>query len=1030
MTTTTITPWFGAPERQDDPRPVLICLPYAGGGATVFRAWDALFAEHAEVAPVRLPGREHRIGDPPGFDLSELADAVVDRVGQREFALFGHSMGGRIAFELAGLLHQRGVEPGLVVTSATRPPHVLADGPLDRVSGLSDARLVSRLRRAGSVPEEILDEPELVELFLPALRADFAWLESRALTPGTAIDTPLLALAGSFDRVATIDQVSGWSRWTQGECREVILAGDHFFVNTQAELIRDEVVSAWDDLAVRRRPQPPADGCGRAEMSGAAHHVTIGDGPAWADALVRTAMLPADELDRLVDQVAADAADAALAAPGDRAARDRVHDLLTQPVPGLHELAGHPLVREALAWQNPAVLEMVAPLQEPGGRVSRRSRREAVLARYWQRYAAKNETIGFFGPTTWGRLAPGTAHTTVTWGDRVLSRRETRLEGWAVRAIADRIVGSREARRIQVPRCSPLFEVDLPGRAAHRLPRPPLALTEDLAAVLAQVDGARTGAQVALAADIPIERAEAALDEATHLQLLQWPGQVAPGHRAQADLEEVLAGLPQGPVGDRARRQWSQVLAGVGDLDTAAGDADAVRAAGERLERIVGRLSGVGTSRSPGQMYAGRRVFFEDTAADVDVVVGDDILAPLGEVLGPLRRMARWLCAELGLRYQQAFEELCERLDDGSGEIGLEELFLVAQPLLFGPSATIPGAVADEFARRWSAVLDLPDAAADVITLEPAQFDSRVRAHFPDRSNPWRSARIHSPDVQVLAPDLAAVNAGLARFVVGELHAGWATLDVAALLRFHPDPDGVRRAHELDTGGHRVRLALPPTWPRKSTRTVQTMLGDHDVHLNWVEDAGADPQRALTTRQMRVVRGHDGWRAAPRSWQPAAPTAEWPLVEVFADLLAIHAVDGFKLLAGAGASGPRVEVGRVTLTRRTWRSEVAQTGLIDASTRERRFLAGRRLRSRLDLPEQVYVSISTETKPVYCDFRSPLYVQGLATLLHSAHQRDENARVTISEALPTPQDAWFPDGRGGTCFSEIRVHLVEPEPTA
>lgn len=1029
------TPWFRDSQSPTDrSRPLLFCLPYAGGGSTIYRGWQTILQDEFQVVPVCLPGREHRIDENPVFTAADVSAAMTERAGDQPYAVFGHSMGGRLAFESTRITQARGGPlPGLVVVSAARPPQSLPDGPLDQVSRLTDQRLVSRLRRAGSIPEQILDEPELLELFLPTLRADFAWIEETFATTVEPIAAPILTVSGSHDHVADPGQMSGWSQWTTATWSEVVVAGDHFFVDADAAAVCGGIRKAWADRSAETAGPDrtgPADGRPerREPEDEAPFHVRVGAGAAWADVLVRSTMLPADELDRLIDESACALAEEVLDAGtrGDGPRRRLVEHLAT-PVPGIQAVATDPRLREALAWQNPAVLDSARRLADPTVPTSRRGRREAMIARYWQRYAAKNETIGFFGPVTWARIDPGAPVSTASAGPHLVRSRRVCFEGWAIRAVADAVLGTTQGRAVQVPQISPLFEVDTAVGTCARPPRPAETLTDDEIAVLRLVDGRRTGAAIAAASGLTPSRARESLDGLSRRRVLRWPSDIAPDPWAHARMTELLEHLPQGQVTQHARAVWQQLLGGLEAVSRAAGDTDALIAAGAELESLFTEVTGGSAQRRPGEMYVGRRIFYEDTARDIDIVLGADALAPLDDVLPPLRQAARWWCAELAERYTRAMEGLCEDLAVDDSGIPLEELFYLVVGLLFGPQARIAADATADFAQRWAGVLDLPPDGVDHVRIDVDEFARRVRAAFPDRRTDWASARIHSPDVQLLAASMEEINRGEAGVVLGELHAGWATLDVAAFHPFHPSPERLRRGLADDCGRRRPRLSFPPTWPRATTRTTQVLLDDLDVEFVWDDDSGADPEREIVIREARVVPGPHGWRVHPTRPHPHAPESGWSLIDVFSDMVTVHAVDGFKQMA-TGAYVPRVSVGRAVLVRRRWQMSAEETGLGRATSRADRFLAARRLRRVHGLPEQVYVSVQGETKPVYCDLRSPVYVQGLGTMVASAAERAQGeVTVTFSEALPHPGQAWLPDAQGRRYFSEIRMQLVDQE---
>ncbi|MDP9864552.1 MULTISPECIES: thioesterase II family protein [Streptosporangium] len=212
----------------------LFCLPYAGAGAGVFHPWPAALAPDVEVVGVQLPGRENRIVEPPEIDLAELADAVADAVtaDSRPYALYGHSLGARLAFEVTRRLDRADAPlPVRLYVGAARAPHLHASADtFDGLSRVSDDELVTRVVAGGGVPEAVAAEPELLELLLPTLRADFAWLDDYVYQPGPALPVPITAFAGTLDRAVSMEQVAAWEQHTAAGFALHRLDGGHFFL--------------------------------------------------------------------------------------------------------------------------------------------------------------------------------------------------------------------------------------------------------------------------------------------------------------------------------------------------------------------------------------------------------------------------------------------------------------------------------------------------------------------------------------------------------------------------------------------------------------------------------------------------------------------------------------------------------------------------------------------------------------------------------------------------------------------------------
>ncbi|HZD38895.1 MAG TPA: lantibiotic dehydratase, partial [Actinomycetes bacterium] len=307
---------------------------------------------------------------------------------------------------------------------------------------------------------------------------------------------------------------------------------------------------------------------------------------------------------------------------------------------------------------------------------------------------------------------------------------------------------------------------------------------------------------------------------------------------------------------------------------------------------------------------------------------------------------------------------------------------------------------------------------ARALRFSAAELAGPAAKAFPAGRPGWAAARLHSPDLHLCAPSADALARGEFFAVLSELHAAWPTFDCAVFTWAHPDQAGLRRALAADLGP-RVRPLYPVDWPRYTGRLAHTLDGPDDRQLGFTAAPGADPDRLLPITA--VVVDEEGGALVAR----APDGRRWPLLEMFAALVSTHAVDGFKLLAAAPHM-PRITVDRLVVARETWRTTIGGTGLGEVTGEAPRYLAARRWRARLGLPERVFVKVGTETKPFYADLTSPLYVTSLCTVLRSARAAGEDVPVVVSEMLPTPEQAWLPDAAGRRYFSELRLQALDP----
>ncbi len=229
----------------------LFCFPYAGGSASVFRGWGAAIDPRVDVVALQLPGRGMRLDEAPAVDFALLVervmDAIVEDAGALRFAFFGHSMGALLMFEVARRLQARGARlPECLFASGRQAPHLAPQRRRD--AAMSDADFVDELRRLEGTPREILDNPELLAILMPAIRGDFALLEHWRFAASPPLDMPLFALAGRGDAHVAVDSVAAWSQWTRGHFELLTYAGGHFFVHEHERKVVRDVSERLDNL--------------------------------------------------------------------------------------------------------------------------------------------------------------------------------------------------------------------------------------------------------------------------------------------------------------------------------------------------------------------------------------------------------------------------------------------------------------------------------------------------------------------------------------------------------------------------------------------------------------------------------------------------------------------------------------------------------------------------------------------------------------------------------------------------------------
>lgn len=215
----------------------LVCFPHAGSSATFYYWMARTLAPDIEVLAVQYPGRQDRLLEPMIDRIDTMADLVMDvlpRWLDRPTALFGHSMGATLAFEVARRLTAAGRSPTLLFASGRTAP---SQPPEKHVHDMSDEWLLAELAQLDGTDDDVLADAELVELLLPAVRNDYQAVESYRFEPGPPLTCPLVALIGHNDPKVSLEDGHLWGEHTTGDFTVETFPGGHFFLVDQPDTI-------------------------------------------------------------------------------------------------------------------------------------------------------------------------------------------------------------------------------------------------------------------------------------------------------------------------------------------------------------------------------------------------------------------------------------------------------------------------------------------------------------------------------------------------------------------------------------------------------------------------------------------------------------------------------------------------------------------------------------------------------------------------------------------------------------------------
>lgn len=680
----------------------------------------------------------------------------------------------------------------------------------------------------------------------------------------------------------------------------------------------------------------------------------------------------------------------------------------------LARITGLDLFREALAWQNPTALPMVESFGRSveAKRDAKKRKREYQITRYIARYCGKSETIGFFGPVGWGRLTGEPGDVDQRPGPTLVNRRRTFAEPWAVRELAAALADDPEIAAWLPVRLRSHYSV---RDGALFLPRAePVPLSELELAVLRHCDGERPRRrvvdEVAGALGMGQAAVEDCLADLERRRCLVSGANVPLGPDAVPALIARISAIGDDRVRGLAQDRAAPFLAALEALGAAGGDAEAVVEAQAALGTAFHEASGAAAVRRSGRMYAGRGVAYEECLRDLDVELGTDFMARVSDGLPGVLAISQWLTWQTADAYEK-----CLRQEWSDGRRRLDTVWFDVLRLLFGSDPKPMDDILADFRRRWRQLVTELHASASGYTFDPGEFHDAVERLFPSPGPGWAKAAIHSPDLQLVSYSRDGVRTGEYHVVLSEIHVSMATI-TGAVYEWSLGEDYPISAYLGSCLGSGVVPVFPGSWSRNTGRTTPVDPMPGDLRFAFADVDGAPPGTiAMTAIEVGV--DDDGVFAE------LPDGTRVPFAEFFSFFLSVAVVDAWKSIS-EGPHTPRMTVGRFTITRQTWRTDVA--GEFPHVRGEwESYQAVNRWRRSLGCPDRVYVKLPDEVKPFYLDFNSPILVLSFLVALRAALARpNASTELSLSEALPAPEQAWVVDGAGSTYFGEVRMVAV------
>ncbi|MEK6278953.1 MAG: lantibiotic dehydratase [Acidobacteriota bacterium] len=700
----------------------------------------------------------------------------------------------------------------------------------------------------------------------------------------------------------------------------------------------------------------------------------------------------------------------------------------------VREIASGDDFREALVWQNReafrnGVKHLLDASANKTSKPSAQRAREALVAKYLQRYCTKNDTIGFFGPVGWVRLMHEGEPIAVRPGPRLVASRNVYFEVWCIDAITETLAQQRSLKYWTAPRQMSYLSLD--GTSLLLPARAPLKLSAKQAAVLNACDGELSAREIArsLLRNASLGFSNEAeifqlLDQLRESDFIVWELEVPVELYPERTLRRMLERIDDD---DNLRRTSLATLTELEDrrreVEGAAGDATKLDLALGNLDAAFSRLTKASATRSAGEMYAGRTLVYEDCRRDIEIEIGPEPIAALADPLSLLLTSVRWFSFSIAALYKQIFREIYSEIAirANAQTIDFPTFWYRIYPHIFGETKKPVNDVLAGLQERWAQILVVPSDVRRV-SYRSEDLRARVLKTFDAPSSGWKSAIYHSPDVMFAASSVTDIQRGNFNFVLGELHVSNNTLRPAVFCTHHPAPADLIHYYERDRTRTRAVPLIPKSrWPSRSARMLPTLSSSSDYRIQLSPDAHTAPRdKVLPFGSLVVETDGDELIARTRDGRVRVD-----ILDIFSDIPTLSIWNGFSILSPQNYQ-PRITIDRLVVCRESWTFAPADLEFAFEKTDTERFVAARRWARGLGIPRFAFFKSSSERKPLFVDFDSPLYVDLFAAAVRSCEDSvSGKQQIVVSEMLPAIEQVWLPDANDRHYASELRMVIVD-----
>jgi hypothetical protein len=685
----------------------------------------------------------------------------------------------------------------------------------------------------------------------------------------------------------------------------------------------------------------------------------------------------------------------------------------------IREFAQDPRFLEALVWQNRRVIETaVQPLLRAlpeRTNAGIREKRELVVS-YLQRYCAKNDSIGFFGPFGWAHWVADGPAASVEPGPGLIAARDIRFDHWGIAALGDMFARDPEIRAQLRPRRHP--EVRLMNAKAAFSRGRRLEFPESIGRLLSACDGGTTAAEIAARLAPPEARGKIFqhLSNLAERNLVLWDAQVPVTRRAERDMADLIAAVEDAAVRAKMNGSLDALIGARETVAGASGGWKSLDAALGTFEETFSDLTGQAATRRAGATYGGRTLIYEDSRRDADVAFGPGLAGELAAPLDLVLRSAAWFSEAYDTAFERYAGNVFDELSQGHDAIPFSRLMRARRGATRAALGFVEKAL-DTVHRCWAEILQL-DEAEKRRQFSANELHEAIYARFPEAGIVAPIARYHSPDLMIAANGADAIREGEFLIVLGEVHARMNSVMQTVVRESHPDPDILGEFARADFD----RPLILDTRGRGAggSRVSSGMSYDDAYRINWTEmpaRRGRGPEIPLGELDLRKTSGGE------LLVETRDRAHRFHIREFLPILIPQAAATNFSLLPDM-AHRPRVTIDKLVIAREQWRIPCASTEFAAAKDTRARFRGAQQWRRDNGMPRHVFFRVPFEMKPMFLDFASPVSVELFAKMVRLGTRTEQPSVVSVAEMLPASGQCWLVDAEGNRYSSELRIVAV------